>query len=87
MKLYANARIIASGKKEFTDKEGHPVTYHENIVKDTEGSVATINSQADYSDCEGKDGIIQVQLKESGKVTLRGFSTGESFKLPEEEIV
>lgn len=86
MKLYANARIVASGKKEFNDKEGNPVVYYENIIKDKEGFMATVNSQADYSEHEGKNGIVELQLKDNGKVTLKRFIQDESFEAPEKEI-
>jgi len=86
MKTYAQVKLIACGKKEFDDKEGNPVRYFENIIKDQAGSVATVNSQADYSDCEGKEGIAHLFLKENGKVSLKAFVVGETIDLPEEVV-
>jgi len=86
MKVYTNAKLIASGRKEFDDKEGNPVKYFENILKDTEGSIATVNSQADYSACEGETGVAELRIRDTGKLSLIGFTVGESFALPEKEI-
>jgi len=86
MKVYTNAKLIASGRKEFDDKEGNPVKYFENILKDTEGNVATINSQADYSSCEGQAGVAEFRIRDTGKLSLISFTVGEGFELPEKEI-
>jgi len=86
MKFYANAKIIVSGKKEFEDKEGKPIKYYENIVKSEDGGTATLNSGADYSDCEGKDGVIEVMLKDNGKLTLKRFIEDGNVEVPEAEI-
>jgi len=62
------------------------VEYHENILKDSEGVVATVNSQADYSGVEGKTGIAKLRLKDSGRVSLSAFFPDSTFSIPEPEV-
>jgi len=83
MHLYANAKLVASGKKEFLDKEGNQVEYYENILKSTDGEISTVNSQADYTGVEGKTGIATLRLKDSGRVSLLSFNPNQTFEIPE----
>jgi len=86
MKVYANTKLVASGAKSFDDKDGTEVRYFENILKDTEGAIATVNSKADYSAVEGQMGIATLRIKNDGKLSLMSFAADESFELPESDI-
>jgi len=77
MRVFAEVKFLASSKNSFTSKEGEYVEYYENAVKGDSG-IITLNSKADYTACEGKDGVIEIEAadRDDGKgfkLTLKGF--------------
>jgi len=87
MEVYANAKLVACGSKEFIDKEtGNPVKYFEIILKSQDGKVATVTSGADYNQVEGQSGIAVLRIKDTGKLSLYRFIVGAPFEEPEKEI-
>jgi len=79
MRVYAEVKFLASSKLSFTSKEGEYVEYYENAVKGDSG-IITLNSKADYSECEGKEGVAEIEAAEletkGFKLTLKAFKEG-----------
>lgn len=90
MRVFAEVKFLASSKMSFTSKEGEYVEYYENTLKG-DGGVVTLNSKANYEECEGKEGVAEIEAteKEDGKgykLTLKKFVEGETIEMPEDEI-
>lgn len=80
MRVFAEVKFLASSKNSFTSKEGEYVEYFENALKG-DGGIVTLNSKADYTACEGEEGVVEIEAaeKEDGKgfkLTLKGFVKG-----------
>lgn len=89
MKLYAQAKFLASDKQSFTSDQGEYVEYHVNAIRG-EGGIMELNSKADFKECEGKDGVAEIEARtmDNGKgfkLTLRTFTEGD-LVIPEAEI-
>jgi len=90
MRVYAEVKFLAASKQSFTSKEGEYVVYYENTLKGKQG-VVTLNSKADYTECEGKEGIAEIEAgeQEGGKgykLTLKAFTVGETLDMEEDDI-
>lgn len=90
MRVYAEVKFLASSKNSFTTKDGEYVEYFENAVKGDSG-IITLNSKANYYECEGKTGVAEIEAAESDtgkgfKLTLKGFTEGADLDIPEAEI-
>lgn len=90
MRVYAPVKFLASDKQSFTSDTGEYVEYFVNALRG-EGGIIEINSKADYRECEGKEGVAEIEAKESDgakgfKLTLKKFVEGASIELPEDEI-
>lgn len=90
MRVYAEVKFLASDRQSFTSDEGENVEYHVNALRG-EGGIIQLNSKADFSECEGKEGVAEIEAKENEngkgfKLTLKRFTAEESLELPEEEI-
>jgi len=80
MRVYAEVKFLASTKESFTSKDGEYVEFFKNDVR-TDSGVLTFNSKADYTECEGKDGVAEIEATEKDdgkgfKMTLKGFKEG-----------
>jgi len=95
MELYTQGRLVAVSRESFKDKEtGDEIVYFINVLKTESGDILTANSKADFSDCEGKEGVAGVevsvkQVKNAGdlaqlKFNLRRFNVGETINVEEE---
>jgi len=87
-KLYAPVKFLASDKQSFTSDQGEDVVYFVNALR-AEGGIIEVNSKADYSACEGKEGIAELEATGENKrfkLTLKKFYEGAVIELPEEEI-
>jgi len=89
-RVYCQGKLLASSKQSFTSNEGEYVEFFENIIKAEDG-VLSVNSKADYSACEGQEGVFELEarIREDGKgfkITLKKLSTGEQLDLPEEVV-
>lgn len=90
MRVYAPVKFLASDKNSFTSDTGELVEYHVNALRG-EGGIIELNSKADYSECEGKEGIAEIEAagRDDGKgfkLTLKKFFEGASIELPEGEV-
>lgn len=90
MRTYAEVKFLASDKNSFTSDAGEYVEYFVNALRG-EGGIIELNSKADYSECEGKEGIAEIEAQENQgskgfKLTLKGFTAGETLDLPEKEV-
>lgn len=90
MRVFAPVKFLASDKNSFTSDSGEYVEYYVNALRG-EGGIIELNSKADYGDCEGKEGVAEIEAKENDngkgfKLTLKRFVEGETIELPEEEI-
>jgi len=91
MRVYAEVKFLAAVKQSFTSKEGEYVEYFENSLKGKAG-VITLNSKADYTECEGKEGIAEIEAAEMDggkgyKLTLKAFVVGETLDMDEEDEI
>jgi len=85
MLVFAEVKFVASDKNSFTSNDGEYVEYHVNVLRG-DGGVIELNSKADFSECEGKEGVAEIwaETKDKGfKLTLRRFVAGESIDFPE----
>jgi len=88
MRVYAPVKFLASDKQSFTSDQGEYVEYFVNALRG-EGGIIELNSKADYRECEGKEGIAEIEASGDDKrfkLTLKRFYEGASIELPEEEI-
>jgi len=90
MRVYAPVKFLASDKNSFTSDAGEYVEYFINAMRG-EGGIIELNSKADYSSCEGKEGVAEIEAKEmdSGKgfkMTLKRFVEDAKIDLPTEDI-
>lgn len=90
MRVYAEVKFLACDKQSFTSDQGEYVEYHVNAIRG-DGGIMELNSKASFSECEGKEGVAEIELKENDsgkgfKATLKKFTEGETLELPEEEI-
>jgi len=90
MRLYAEVKFLASDKQSFTSNEGEYVEYYVNAIRG-EGGIMELNSKADFGECEGKNGVVEIEAKENDngkgfKMTLKKFTEGESLEVPEEVV-
>lgn len=90
MRVYAQVKFLASDKQSFTSDAGEYVEYHVNAIRG-DGGIMELNSKADFGDCEGKEGVVEIEAKESDngkgfKMTLKKFTEGEVLEVPENEI-
>jgi len=94
MKLYTQARLVAVSREEFKDKEsGDPVVYFVNVMKTDDGDIINANSKADFTACEGEEGVAGLavsitQPKREGeyavvKYNLRSFDLDSKIDLEE----
>lgn len=90
MRVYAQVKFLASDKNSFTSDQGEYVEYYVNAIRG-EGGIVELNSKADFGTCEGKEGIVEVELKENDngkgfKATLKKFHEGEALEIPVETV-
>jgi len=90
MRVFAQGKLLASSKMSFTSDKGEYVEYFENAFKG-EGGIISMNSKADFSGCEGMEGVVEIEAKEldSGKgfkLTLKNFHAGKTLPEDDEEI-
>lgn len=95
MYLFAEGEIRTSVQAEpFKDENGMDVVYYENVVETDDGQL-NLNSKDDFSAVAKTRGVIKIRVKqlysESGfvkghKLTLAGFTQGESMDEPEEVV-
>lgn len=90
MRVFAEVKFLASSKQSFTSQQGEYVEYFENAVKG-DGGIITLNSKADYTECEGKTGVIEIELteREDGKgfkAVLKKFTEGETIESADDDI-
>jgi len=88
MRVFAEVKFLASDKQSFVSDTGENVEYFVNAIRGA-GGIMELNSKADYTECEGKDGIVEIEAKENDggkgfKLTLKSFTAGKISK--EEEI-
>lgn len=78
----------------FKDEQGVDVVYHENVVMSDEGMLQ-LNSKDSFADSLEKRGVVKIRVRqlfnENGtikghKLTLAGFTQGESIEEPEEVV-
>jgi len=89
MRVYAKAKFLASDKNSFVSADGETVEYFVNAIRG-DGGIMELNSKADYTECEGKEGIAEIEAKENDsgkgfKLTLKAFTEGDV--LPDKEIL
>jgi len=88
MQIYAEGKLLAVSKEGFTDNEGVKVEYCTNVVKTSDG-IMTFNSKRDFSEYEGKEGIITLRLSEDAekknrfKVSVVEIRVNETLGMPE----
>lgn len=90
MRVFAQVKFLASDKNSFTSDTGEYVEYFENAIRG-DGGIMELNSKADFGECEGKEGVAEIEAKELDngkgfKLTLKKFTEGEELSIPEEEI-
>lgn len=91
MIMYIEGKILAVSKESFTDREDQKVEYCVNVVKTSEG-IMTFNSKKDFSEFEGREGIVLLRLSEDAekknrfKVSIVDFRDNETLDLPESTI-
>jgi len=90
MRVFAQVKFLASDKQSFTSDSGEYVEYHVNALRG-DGGIIELNSKADFGECEGKEGVAEIEAKENEngkgfKMTLKRFTEGEILDTPEEEI-
>lgn len=87
-KLYAPVKFLASDKQSFVSDDGENVEYYVNAVR-AEGGILELNSKADYSACEGQEGIAEIEASGENKrfkLTLKKFYADAVIELPDAEI-
>lgn len=63
MKLYTQGRLVAVSRESFKDKEnGDEIVYFVNVVKTHDGDILNCNSKADFTEYEGDEGLIGVEV-------------------------
>jgi len=91
MRVFAQVKFLASSKNSFTSREGEYVEYSENVLKGDNGLI-TLNSKANYEECEGKEGVAEIEATEIGgdakgyKLTLKRFVEGEKIEVQAEDV-
>lgn len=90
MRVYAQVKFLASDKQSFTSDSGEYVEYHVNALRG-DGGIIELNSKADFGECEGKEGVAEIEAKEADsgkgfKLTLKKFTEGEELEVPTEDI-
>jgi len=90
MRVFAQVKFLASSKNSFTSNSGEYVEYSENVLKGDNGLI-TINSKANYEECEGKEGVAEIEASEiegakGYKLTLKRFIEGEKIEVPTEDV-
>jgi len=91
MITYTEGKVLAVSKESFDDREGAKVEYCVNVIKTADG-IMTFNSKRDFSEHEGKEGIIALRLSEDSekknrfKVSVVEVRVGETLGMPESEI-
>jgi len=92
MIVYTEGKVLAVSKEGFDDREGVRVEYCVNVIKTAEG-IMTFNSKRDFSEYEGKEGIIALRLSEDSekknrfKVSVVEVRVGETLNMPEGDIL
>lgn len=91
MIVYTEGVVIAVSKESFDDREGAKVEYCVNVIK-TGAGIETFNSKRDFSEFEGKEGVIALRLTEDSekknrfKVSVQDVRLGETMNLPENQV-
>jgi len=91
MIIYTEGKVLAVSKEGFTDSENQKVEYFVNVIKTADG-IMTFNSKRDFSEYEGKEGIIALRLSEDSekknrfKVSVVEVREGETLGMPEGTI-
>jgi len=94
MKLYTQARLVAVSKESFKDKDsGEDIVYYVNVMKTVGGDILTANSKKDFSDNEGDEGVVgvEVSIKQAKneyefaqlKFALRSFDVDATINVEE----
>jgi len=91
MNLFANAEVKIVEKQSFTDEGGTTVEYFVNYIKNDEGEVLELNSKNDYTEFEGKTGVVKIRARKQEtrgfKLTMVGFVEGDVIGSDAEDTV